>query len=460
MKNLKSYLIATFIAGNLPSAICSTGQPSPDQAAHPQQEIYGDSPPFRQMIPGNQGLLDPTNPYHGQVPGSSAHLPQISHQGQQGFSQGLHRRFLGSPQGFSNMPFQQGTPQNSNPFGNSAAYFKLAADQGVTPNAGAFPNIPSHQGIPPNPNPHSGPGVTPNAGAFPNIPFHQGFPPNLYNDPVAYFKLSADQGVTSNAGAFPNTSFHQGVPQNPNSFSGQGANFNPNAGMLQQTSLNPNFTAVLGKLDVACQTNFRIGASLLATLPPPDKVGERTQATLQIIQGFVGSLGLPDSVVATLEVTDYRPFYRQKFSQLQLIDSLTHGSKEILSAGTFSDNNIVNFLNGSTGTSRWQAGLWQQLWRTRILQFFVIYNNEIYVVFPTSEQNHSLFATNSEKGMGAVARGVKATKAAADMYNKQRSWLSRAADTAMFWRGTPTHQKVKNWADIAAAFSGAFPQQN
>jgi hypothetical protein len=330
-------------------------------------------------------------------------------------------------QGFPNMPLQQGGLQNPNPQGGQGVNFNPNA--GISPNASSqqgFPNMPSPQGIPQNPSPYGAPGV--------NFNLNVGIPPNI--------------------------PFQQGIPSNFNPFGRQGVNFNPNAG------IPPHFTAVLGKLNETCQTNGRINATFLATLPPPQRAGERTQVIMQTIQTFVADRGLPDSAVIILHVTGGNFLLSQRFSQLELISSLASGSKEILSASRFSDKNISSFLNGNTGTSQLQPGIWQQLWRAGTLHFFVIYNNEIYTIFPTNDPNPSLFATNANthplpnlgiSGADLVqgAKVMQAAKVGAQVWNQQRSLPARAMDKLKFWK-TPTHQKVANWADIASAAASAF----
>jgi hypothetical protein len=506
MKNLKSYLIVTFIAGNLPSAICLTEQP-PDQAAHSGQSSDDNPQPLQQMTPDSQTPNDPANARRDRIAGVAefpAYWPQMFPQGQQGFFPG-YPHAQGGPGAvpnvgaFPNGPFPQGFPQNPHAQGGPGAVPNVSAipygpfqgfpqnphaqgGPGAVPNAGAFPNGPSHQGMPQYPNPYGVQGVNSpqNAGAFSNMPPPQGFPPNpgVHGDPGAVF----------NAATPPNMPPPQGSPQNlqggPAAYyrlntdvslaQTPAIGFGPNPSMqfngpLQRGPLpyfgniSPHFTIVLGKLDEACQTNYRIGAARLAALPPSQRAGERTQATIQAIQTFITDHGLPDSAVIILEAADGRLFRNPSFSQLQLIDSWTNGSKEIIFDTTFSRKNIVNFLNGRTGTAKWPAAFYQQLWRAGTLQFFVIYNDEIYVVFPTNEQNPSLFATNTPAGslpeikMDAVAKGARAVKAGAAIYDQQRSLSSRAMDKLKFWK-TSTPQQISNWADIASAFAGAVQQ--
>jgi hypothetical protein len=298
------------------------------------------------------------------------------------------------------------------------------------PNAGVPATSP--QGFQQNPGAFGGQGMNfnPNAGVPATSP--QGFQQN----PGAF----GGQGLNFNPHAGVPATFHQGFQQNPGAFGGQGVNF------------NPNFTVVLVKLDTVCQTNYKIGASLLAALPPGNRGGERTQATIQTIQTYINNRGLSDSQVVILEVTNGRFFHHQKFSQLQLIDSWTSGSKETFFANTVSDKNIVNFLNGNTGTSQWPAGLWKQSWKTGALQFFVIYNNEIFVIFPTNDQNLSLFPSNSTVGsppeikMDSISKGARAMKTVAEVYGQQQPLWEKMK----FWK-TPTHQKFSNWADIITA---------
>jgi hypothetical protein len=127
MKNLKSYLTVTFIAGSLPNVIYSSEQP-PDQAT------YGNSPLFQQMTLENKGVYSPKNAYLDQVSASSTVSPQMLFRGQQGSTQGFQQ----NPGAFGG----QGVNFNPN------AGVPATSPQGFQQNPGAF----GGQGMNFNPN--------------------------------------------------------------------------------------------------------------------------------------------------------------------------------------------------------------------------------------------------------------------------------------------------------------------
>ncbi|MDR3317779.1 MAG: hypothetical protein LBS71_03170 [Puniceicoccales bacterium] len=162
----------------------------------------------------------------------------------------------------------------------------------------------------------------------------------------------------------------------------------------------PDIKIWLGKVNAICEMGSKVCAH---------HVGQVSDLESSV-RNFSGEPN--DCPVMILEITNGKVSTPYFFNKLYVMQGWNLNNP--YKAGYTSDDRIQNILNGSTPSFAPEIGEWKTLWQNNELLFFVIYNNNLFLLVPINQQDEGLETNSSNwRTSPGMKAGLTAAAAAA-----------------------------------------------